>query len=103
MVFLRSSLIVNISISCCETDRNVFSSPFFSIASIFGSKETILRALGNQSVKVSIRRPAVYRNGFPVRYSDGWKVIFCMFRRKADCFQGKVSYKIIYRIIWFIK
>lgn len=54
MVFLHSSLIVNISISCCETDRNVFSSPFFPIASIFGPKETILRGLGNQSVKVSI-------------------------------------------------
>lgn len=103
MVFLHSSLIVNISISCCETDRNVFSSPFFPIASIFGPKETILRGLGNQSVKVSIRRPAVYRNGFLVGYSDGWRVIFCMFRRKADCFQDKVSYKIIYRIIWFIK
>ncbi len=66
MVFLRSSLIVNISISCCETGKSVFSSPFFSIASIFGSKEAILRGLGNQSVKVSIRRPAVSRNGFPV-------------------------------------
>lgn len=65
-VFLCSSLIVNISISCCETGRNVSSFPFFSIAPIFGPKETILRALGNQSVKVSIGWPVACRSGFPV-------------------------------------